>query len=367
MRYNILYISFIFISFFSCNSPSTHTKSLASPITYQWNLESKNALSSLIKNVKYIPLEITSESLFKDIDKFIKLNNKYFLFDCFGKNQVIVFDSCGKFLFNVGRKGHGPGEYLRIRNFAVDSQYIYLLNNDQHTLMIYDQNGKYIKDKKLSFIAFDLATCQNGHFLFSWHQNIGGTNNKELYKILITDPDLNIQHHLLKIDGNDCNNMSKRYYFTTTNKYIIFHNLFNDDITLFHRKSGEIANTYTIHLGSNMIPENKRNNYESVSDYTYLSSTPFIFSSYITGQVISDKQNQLFLYDINTQTTYKNLNNDSLFIFPPLYCENNEITSYLFSYKWYEYMKNKGISPLPKDIENKLEKGHCILIKYILK
>lgn len=334
---------------------------------YAWNVDSASPLSVLVDSIEYVPLEAGTDGLFRSIDKCIKRNGKYFIFDFLGKNQVLVFDSCGKFLFPVGRKGHGPGEYTRIRNFTVGDEYIYLLNNDAKCVMIYDQKGNYIEQKNISFMAFDLAVCGNKNFLFSWHRNKGGIDNEELYKIILTDKNMKTLKKMLPIEENDCEDMSKRYYFTSDGGSIIFHTFYNDEVYQFNRQNGNLDTVYRILLPEPMIPQNKRNSYENVGEYNYLSQTPFFSSGYIVGQFIFKKGCESYIYHMNNRKIYTSQASDSVLIYMPLFLNDQEIISYLPSYSWYEYAISQGFKKLPSYWEEKLKEGEYILVKYKLK
>ena len=51
-----------------------------------------------------------------------------FLINGSGPPEISVFDSTGKFLRTVGRRGEGPGEYRSIRHIAVGPQYIHVFD-----------------------------------------------------------------------------------------------------------------------------------------------------------------------------------------------------------------------------------------------
>ena len=103
-----------------------------------------------VKGIEYIPLETHSECLvggeFNDIlfyeDKFYIMSDRERV-QCFGRD--------GKFLFNVGFKGRGPGEYSLLTNISIDDGVIYAFCISEMQLHSYDTStGKFIRSYNLT-------------------------------------------------------------------------------------------------------------------------------------------------------------------------------------------------------------------------
>lgn len=365
----LLTILFCTIMIYSCSQSSKNQNSLTpNHIVCEWKVNENKSISDLIDSVEYVPLESHPDGLFKAIDKLMVRNGKYFIFDCFGQNQVMVFDSTGKFLFPVGKKGRAPGEYLRIRNFTVDDNCVYLINNDANTLMIYDNtDGHFVGQKKLPFFAFDVSVCDNNDLIFSWYSNKEGTANDEPYKIMVTDKEINIQHNLFGINDNDCNDLSKRHYFMSSASNIVFNTLFSDTIVVFSRQAPEIVATYSMDFKSRKIPANKRKSYVDAKLFNYLSETPIITSQYIIGEMNGENGLQLFVYDIKKQEAYFNCVGNEHFMLSPLVYNDGNVIGYTEVFGLYENFVKQGLKRAPQHVEEKLANGDYALIKYKLK
>lgn len=63
--------------------------------------------------------------------------------------QILLFNSKGKFIRTIGRKGQGPGEFVSIRKLAVNEQrqLIYVLTNQK--IICYSFKGQLVKEKAL--------------------------------------------------------------------------------------------------------------------------------------------------------------------------------------------------------------------------
>lgn len=102
-------------------------------------------LSELAADVRYIPLETTSQSLLKRVSGVLydRSTHQLYLSDLRG---VFRFSDEGKFINKLGRSGQGPGEYNYVRSMAMDKQkgHICLLSSGK--LIFYAMDGTWIQD-----------------------------------------------------------------------------------------------------------------------------------------------------------------------------------------------------------------------------
>jgi hypothetical protein len=87
--------------------------------------------SSIFKKGKTIILETSDECLIGAIDGIQVVDNLLFIIDRTITNTLFVFDKDGHFIRKIGTQGKGPGEYLQVADFTVDSlkKEIYLLDS----------------------------------------------------------------------------------------------------------------------------------------------------------------------------------------------------------------------------------------------
>lgn len=94
-----------------------------------------------ICEVKYIPLELTDNSLIGKIDKMLFRNNYFYILDKSANIGVFVFNENGKFIKVLNRTGEGPGEYIAPIDFDVDAEgNIYIADNVRQKIIKYDAN-----------------------------------------------------------------------------------------------------------------------------------------------------------------------------------------------------------------------------------
>jgi hypothetical protein len=342
-------------------------------ITFQWNVDREQSVQDIIDTILFVALEAHPESMFKQADKVIIHGNKIFIYDMGGRNQVLAFDRDGKFLYKVGSRGNGPSEYVAMRNFTVDENYIYIIDNAIRKILIYGiSDGTYLKSKKLSFTAHDMEIAGNGDFVFAQQRIQGETQpEKHAYHIMVTDTALNIKTGIFPFQDDDCEIWSQYCYLKNTDKHIVFHTMVADSVVLFDRynPSGDYS-VYCMDFGSKKVPRKMQNNWDIlIEKYCFLTATPEITSRYMAGKYMHDYENQ-YIYDMGNRKVYTtdyNKKRDKFF-FDPVFHTGDTIFS-LYDQNYYALWRNSAeeISNLPVSIIKHLDEGNDVLIKYVLK
>lgn len=131
--------------------------------------------SSIIDTCWYIPLETLDNSIFGHIDKILIEGDKIFLLDDRNTGSLFIFNTKGKFINKINKKGRGPNEYIVIRDFTIDSSSKEIILYDDFSLKLsyFDFNGNYIKSEKTSFLFSDLCKFQNSMYYY-----LGGKDNR---------------------------------------------------------------------------------------------------------------------------------------------------------------------------------------------
>jgi hypothetical protein len=368
---NKLCIFLIFTVFLSCSKKGKENSINLGSTVFPWE-QSDEQIASLFDTIEYIPLEAHPDGLFKQADKLIIYDNKYVIFDYFGQNQLNVFDRDGHFLYKIGKKGRGPGEYVGIRNFTVKNNRFYLIDNYISKLLIYDAtNGNYIEDKILPFYAHDMAIGDDGNYIFA-QQKIEDLKLPKFqqYNIFITDPDLNIKYSLFHFEEEHCAIRSQLSYFSQTGQSIVFRTMVADSVILFDRqKPSEQYYAWYMNFGSKTIDRKFENDDEMLKNYSYLYGTPIITSQYIIGTywVGKDYGYSPYVYDMQKKEAFIENDNRSQFFFDPLLCVGDTIYS-MYNQAYFSFWANSNELPeLPEHIMQHLTNGDDVLIKYILK
>lgn len=149
-------------------------------------------LSSLIKNVHVVPLETKGEILIGRINKLLIHNNQLFILDMTFAKSLFVFNKDGSFSHKIGSIGKGPGEYINISDFSIDTKnnVIYILDSHSQKVNLHDTaTGKYIKSVKIKndfFRSFRLQFV-DGKLYTDVHQPLGASDNCFLLRVINTE------------------------------------------------------------------------------------------------------------------------------------------------------------------------------------
>lgn len=126
-------------------------------------------LSPHVERMEFIPLENSEDSFLSYIKKIlIDKKGNFIIADMSG--VVRVFGPAGGFLFNVGRVGRGPGEYLSARDISLDNTGDRLLVMSVDNVLEYNvADGKFIRQIETPKRDFEAicASGEGGFFLFS--------------------------------------------------------------------------------------------------------------------------------------------------------------------------------------------------------
>jgi hypothetical protein len=88
-----------------------------------------------------VALETTDDCLISGIDRIFYRNDKYYVFDKTGKT-VFLFDSTGKFISKLYKKGEGPDEYSAMDAVCIVDENIWVADGNMRWLICYDENMK---------------------------------------------------------------------------------------------------------------------------------------------------------------------------------------------------------------------------------
>ena len=72
-----------------------------------------------LDSCEFVRLETSDESLFGEITQLETFDGKFYIYDR-QTMKIKVFDSAGRFLYDIGKKGQGPGEYVYINFFFLN-------------------------------------------------------------------------------------------------------------------------------------------------------------------------------------------------------------------------------------------------------
>ncbi|MDR0559552.1 MAG: 6-bladed beta-propeller [Prevotellaceae bacterium] len=182
MKYKFIFLLFTSL-IFGCSSENKKYNKAATVIQNMVDVTSIAFNdSSYFEQCRAIKLELSEESLIGEVSQIEIFDNVIYILD---KKTVSlqVFDSTGKYIHSIGKRGEGPGEYSAINAFYLNSHNHTINMFDPLKLSVhkYDFNGNFIasvqfKDLILSQIVRATPLDNGSLFCFTnpnWHPASG--------------------------------------------------------------------------------------------------------------------------------------------------------------------------------------------------
>ena len=180
--------SFFFFSFFlflaGCGNQSKPVSVEQEIIT---PLSAGNAVNDLlpyIDSVEVVPLETTGKALIGLVGKILLLPNGNVLIK--STASMFMFSPKGKFLFQIGKNGRGPEEYLTIDDVCLsqDARELWILGGCE-IVKYSTETGRFIRKTTLELPeicnGFDAIASGPGHSAFLYYCPQMDENNFSLY------------------------------------------------------------------------------------------------------------------------------------------------------------------------------------------
>ncbi|AVM58335.1 6-bladed beta-propeller [Bacteroides heparinolyticus] len=334
-------------------------------------------MGEYVDSLSFISLEDSKEeALLKDINKCIIKNGRIYVLDFFGTESVKVFDLSGRFLFMVGSKGGGPGEFFRTFDFDVNDHGIFLLDIRNKKIIEYNLDGSFREEYsyigKFSGINSFVVTNESTFLL-----GMDGSIYTEA-KVLLVDKQYNIIHKILPFQETDTKGQLKIGSFRRCGNNIVYHYPISDEIFLFEQ-SGKLANRYILSLNDTPIPDDIRMDYRNVvserkfGGFNYFHETPFFNGRMFLATMFYGSNKALFCLDIKTGKymikSYEGVLNffskltirDFNF---PVFMDENQIVCVL-NLMIYDNVQEKDV--IPSSFLKKMNEGGTVLLVYHLK
>ena len=194
-------IFYLFCFFFLCacmeHKQENHAPSALTAIDLRILDKNRLADEDILNSLHIVPLETTDECLIQpDIQQIEVYDNKFYLLD--RQEKLFVFDSNGKFLHSIGRKGPGPEEYRLATDFYIHptKKYITLISNGYFEYVRYKLDDTFLERGRMSVNPDSLSICgisllDNDHLLL---QNSNSPTNRFNY-IIVNESDLSFHSY----------------------------------------------------------------------------------------------------------------------------------------------------------------------------
>lgn len=159
-KYLISTVLFLLICYFEVDAQ----KVVHIPIGQNIGKSEELPINIVAEDIRFISLETNENCLFgTDISKIEIVDNNLFVSDY---NYIFKYDLNGNFLTRIGKRGKGPGEYVRgLLTFLVDKNKQHLIGFDplDREMMKYDFEGNFVSEVKVDFSPGPFEWNGNGN------------------------------------------------------------------------------------------------------------------------------------------------------------------------------------------------------------
>ncbi|MDR0558983.1 MAG: 6-bladed beta-propeller [Prevotellaceae bacterium] len=272
----------------------------------------KNLDSIIVKEV--IKLGRDPDLPVGHIDKIAVAENRIFVLDRTYSKFLFVYDRQGNFLYKIGEKGNGPGEYYSSpKDFHIDESHktLTVFNSEMKTLFTYNWDGRLIETRVLKKTWPYAFAKSDSMFYFAY--NIVQDSDSHLFRIEDKKENTYFKYKKLKNKRDvllpDC--------LYSTHQHVYFVEDYNNDIIVL--KGREIEKIISIDFGKNAIAKNfltedkgekfiekaiankKATQIRKIVETEQLFTFGYIYEDY-GWQVIYNKKNGNYLNGISLNT-----------------------------------------------------------------
>lgn len=338
---------------------------------------------SLIKEIKFVPLETTDESLLDNIIKIVVTDSYIYVMDGLQGGGLVIFDSSGKFIKRIAN-GSGPGELIRLYDIAYDFESDELIAYQHSFLLFFTPSGKFIRQVRLPFGAYNFTTIPNG-YLF---KTLDGQGNGHLgcfenYTLLVTDKKFKLKSVGMFNLPININYGGYNYLYNNNKGDVKVTQMYTDTIYQYLNSTDKLKVKYIINFDDKKLPEhylkgsyndfknaiNQNNYYYYLGEYleTENQSVFFLRNNYtrLTTVVYLDKMSGHLIGGTNADYSIKEIPPIG---FPNTVSGNYFISSYLPSKNDTLLYNSSIISDIDKDkIKEFKEEDNPVLVFFQLK
>ena len=153
----------------------------------------------------------------------------------------------------LDKHGRGPGEYLAIQSFVANEHHLYIMDQFQNSIVVYDARTlDYQKTLKTPVPSWDFEVLNNGGFVFAYSPMVAGQHDANLrYRVFVTDSNLNIKQNYFPYTETEMDAFSTRHYLSSNGQYIVYGNYNQPGYCLINKTDGVIEENISFKFSGN--------------------------------------------------------------------------------------------------------------------
>lgn len=165
----------LFVSLLLCSCSTTSVIS-----TDYINVNEDYPESDFFSSYIYIRLKASSPMI-SEISDIRMSDDKVFVSD--KTSKLFVFSTQGDYINTLDRRGHGSNEYVKISDFDINNDTIYILSRPQKKIFVYSINGNHIETYELNDYYNGLRLLSNNRICLASANSNDQSYNYIIYNI----------------------------------------------------------------------------------------------------------------------------------------------------------------------------------------
>lgn len=225
--------------------------------------------SAFFAQTRILLLETTDASLVQSINAICMAGDTLFLLDN-RQQKIFIFDGNGKFINAIHNIGNGPKEYVALSDISIQNGLLAVLCNRPYKIMYYSYDGQFVKERNVSDYFRNFATTDRytyyystaplGKRIFNVYDEQNGTEKQ------IPFPDGKYMGAEAQEEGTIYRVSAGRQ--VTEGHSVLFTWPF--DYTIYKADNGEVKALYTIDFGERTLPKELLEQPMNVFEFTQL-------------------------------------------------------------------------------------------------
>lgn len=269
-------------------------------ITIRFDEKESKAPQSLL-DIDFIKLETNDDCFIdKTITQIEQASDKLFVLSAGNSRNILVFDTSGKFIAKVGKKGAGPGEYIIPASFSID--------NHRKLISVSDLAQQKIIHYRLDNFAFESEEAMKySNFCFEYL----GTDKIVWKNVNYQDEYADRNYILTDLEQNILNTAVHKEFLTGYGSGILKSIYTEDDCVysyvqyqpfIYCFRGDEVFPAYRLDFGKHKMPSLDYLNRISANNVNFLPE--IAQSEYIDNYRVFNTRKALCVYYTATKTDY---------------------------------------------------------------
>lgn len=278
-------------------------------------------LSQLIKDVDYIVLSSDGVHLLSVPSNIKVADSLIYVSDL--DEHLFCLNSMGKFIRDAAIKGHSQNEIVRLYDFEVDKNYLYLLDGTKSAILKFKHDGSFVSSTRLQFRAIRMAKMGNDKWSFQLAPFTSDRQNEDC-SLAITDGNYHILHKYFKRHSDE-KVFSRTPFFENTSSAPYFFAPMNRRSIYEFKKDGKPFMAYYLNFNQPYFnPDTETDGYSEAAkeQIFYTDQNPVSDGRYLIQAFYTSKDVQ--------GTLIVNMKNKKTVFFRDIYNDRHDVVNFSF-------------------------------------